>query len=420
MAASPIHQPEDLLLLEEKCRNLESRCAEYVRSLEMANEDLAREITKRKKAEEAIQNAYNELEKIVAERTKEIRMLKDRLQAENIFLKQELAASHAYGTIIGNSHPIKTVISQIELVAPTDANVLIYGESGTGKELVAREIHKHSSRKDKPLIKVNCATIPKELYESEFFGHVKGSFTGAVRDRIGRFEAADGGTIFLDEVGEIPFDLQSKLLRILQEGEYERLGEDKTRKVDVRIIAATNKDLQTEVTAKRFRDDLFYRLNVFPIQIAPLKARKADIQPLATHFAKNLSRELNVPCPRLTKANLIDLQSYDWPGNVRELENAIERAIILARSKDLNFSLIRAGFQFGENLPAVSMPDGDTPGQVMTETDLKQFERQNTINALTQCQWKIYGKKGAAQLLTIKPTTLIERMKRMHIQKPSK
>ena len=418
MVALPINPPEDLHLLKERCRNLESQCAAYIRSLEAANDNLAAEITKRKKAEEAIRNAHDELEKLVAERTKEIRLLKDRLKAENVFLKQELAASHAYGTIIGDSHPIKTVISQIELVAPTDANVLIHGESGTGKELVAREIHKHSSRKEKPLIKVNCATIPKELYESEFFGHVKGSFTGAVKDRIGRFEAADGGTIFLDEVGEIPFDLQSKLLRILQEGEYERLGEDKTRKVDVRIIAATNKDLQMEVTAKRFRDDLFYRLNVFPIQIAPLRARKADIQPLATHFAKKLSREMNIPCPRLTKANLIDLQSYDWPGNVRELENAIERAMILARSKDLNFSLIRAGLQFNESLPAVSLPDGDTHGQVMTEAELKQVERQNTINALIRCQWKIYGKAGAAQLLAIKPTTLIERMKRMHIRKP--
>ena len=420
MVASPNHPPEDLHLLKEKCRNLESQCAGYVRSLETANDNLAAEITKRKKAEEAIQNAYDELEKLVAERTKEIRRLKDRLHAENVFLKQELAASHAYGAIIGDSHPIKTVISQIELVAPTDANVLIHGESGTGKELVAREIHKHSRRKDKPLIKVNCATIPKELYESEFFGHVKGSFTGAVKDRIGRFEAAGGGTIFLDEVGEIPFDLQSKLLRILQEGEYERLGEDKTRKVDVRIIAATNKDLQTEVSAKRFRDDLFYRLNVFPIQIAPLKARKADIQPLATHFAKKLSREMNIPCPRLTQANLIDLQSYDWPGNVRELENAIERAMILARSHDLNFSLIKAGLQFSESLQTIKIQDHNTQGQVMTEAELKQIERQNTINALIQCQWKIYGKEGAARLLTIKPTTLIERMKRMQVQKPRK
>ena len=296
---------KDRKSLEEKCKNLENQCAEYVHSLKITNRDL---------------------ETIVVERTVEIRRLKDRLQAENIILKEELADAQRYGTIIGDSHPIKTVISLIERVAPTDANVLIHGESGTGKELVAREIHKHSRRKEKPLIKVNCATTPKDLYESEFFGHVKGSFTGAVKDRIGRFEAADGGTIFLDEVGEIPLDLQSKLLRILQEGEYERLGEDKTRKVDVRIIAATNKDLVKEVRAKRFRDDLFYRLNVFPIQIAPLRDRKEDIQLLATHFANNLSRDLNVPCPRLTQANIIDLQSYDWPGNARELENVIEHS----------------------------------------------------------------------------------------------
>ena len=197
---------------------------------------MVEDISTRKQAEQEIIDSRDNLEKKVAERTKEIRLLKDRLQAENLILRRELAESQSYGTIIGESHPIKTVISQIELVAPTDANVLIHGESGTGKELVAREIHRHSQRKEKPMIKVNCATIPKDLYESEFFGHVKGAFTGAVKDRIGRFEAADGGTIFLDEIGEIPLDLQSKLLRILQEGEYERLGEDKTRKVDVRII----------------------------------------------------------------------------------------------------------------------------------------------------------------------------------------
>lgn len=414
------NQTNDLYLLEKKCKHLESRCVAYVRSLEAINRDLADEVAKRKKADAAIQKAHADLEAMVDQRTEEIRRLKDRLQAENFILKRELADSQRYGTIIGDSHAINAVISQIELVAPTDASVLIHGESGTGKELVAREIHKHSRRKKAPLIKVNCATIPKDLYESEFFGHVKGSFTGAVKDRTGRFEAADSGTIFLDEVGEIPYDLQSKLLRILQEGEYERLGEDQTRKVDVRIIAATNKELANEVKANQFRDDLFYRLNVFPIQIAPLRNRKADIQLLATQFTQNLSRELNVPCPHLTKANIMDLQAYDWPGNVRELENAIERAMILARSSgDLDFKHFKAGLSSDERLiwhPAVR----STPEAVLTEAELKQFQRQNMIMALAQCNWKIYGHDGAARLLKVKPTTLIERMKRMQVIKPPK
>jgi len=379
---------------------------------------MVKDISKRKQTETENLKARDDLEVVVAERTREIRLLKDRLQMENTILKRELAESQTDGTIIGNSHQIKTVVSQIELVAPTDANVLIHGESGTGKELVAREIHKHSSRKDKQLIKVNCATIPKDLYESEFFGHVKGAYTGAVKDRIGRFEAANGGTIFLDEVGEIPLDLQSKLLRILQEGEYERLGEDNTRTVDIRLIAATNKDLIKEVNASRFRDDLFYRLNVFPIHIAPLRDRKDDIQLLTTHFINKLSKKLNVPVPRLSKANVMDLQSYDWPGNVRELENAIERAIILNRLKNLSFAYLKEGSAPTVNPPASGAPEIAAGKDVLSVEELKQFERQNTIRALKQSEWKIYGSDGAATLLGIKPTTLIERMKRMRIQKP--
>lgn len=381
---------------------------------------MVEDISDRKRNEQVIIQSRDALEDIVTERTREIESLKDRLQAENLILKQELAESQSYGTIIGESYPIKTVIAQIELVAPTDANVVIVGESGTGKELVAREIHRRSQRKAKPMIKVNCATIPKDLYESEFFGHVKGAFTGAVRDRIGRFEAAEGGTIFLDEVGEIPIDLQSKLLRILQEGEYERLGEDKTRKVDVRLIAATNKSLIDEVRANRFRDDLFYRLNVFPIQVAPLRERKDDIQMLALHFVDKLSRKLNVQPPQLTQANILDLQSYDWPGNVRELENAIERAIILSRTEKLNFSTIQ-NFDQSNSIPSVAGDSGmNADRNVLSAEEMKQFERNNTLNAMAQCNWKIYGDDGAAQLLGIKPTTLIERMKRMRIRKPHK
>ncbi len=379
---------------------------------------MVEDISQRKKYEDEVKRSRDHMEKVVAQRTAEIRRLKDRLQAENVFLKQELADTQSYGTIIGRSHSIKSVVSQIELVASTDANVLIQGESGTGKELIAREIHKHSHRGDRPLVKVNCAAIPKDLYESEFFGHVKGAFTGAVKDRVGRFEAADGGTIFLDEVGEIPLDLQSKLLRVLQEGQYERVGCDKTRSVDVRVIAATNKDLKTEVRARRFRDDLFYRLNVFPIHVAPLKERTDDIPFLAAHFINRLSREMNLPTPRLTKANIMDLQKYDWPGNVRELENVVERALILARSDTLRFDLgpeLDTGAA-KTNRNGAGQPDANET--VLSSHDLYEFEKNNTLRALKRCNWKIYGSDGAAALLKINPTTLIEKMKRMDIKKP--
>lgn len=380
---------------------------------------MVEDISEHKRIQAELQQHRDNLEMMVRERTSEIQRLKDRLQAENTLLKQELADTHHYGTIIGRSRSMKHVMSQIELVSPTRSSVLVQGESGTGKELVAREIHKHGSRKAAPFIKVNCAAIPKELYESEFFGHVKGAYTGAVKDRTGRFEAADGGTLFLDEVGEIPLSLQSKLLRVLQEGEYERLGEERTRKVDVRVIAATNKNLKDEVRNKRFRDDLFYRLNVFPIHISPLRDRMDDIPLLASHFIGRLSKEMNRPATALTQANIMDLQSYDWPGNVRELENAVERALILSRSDRLSFQSIldaeegAAPFERGE--PLVPPVDG-----ILSAKDLQALERENMIRALKHCKWKIYNSDGAAELLGIKPTTLIERMKRMDIKKPGK
>jgi DNA-binding NtrC family response regulator len=245
--------------------------------------------------------------------------------------------------IIGQSRAYRQVISQLEIVAPTDATVLILGETGTGKELIAREIHRRSQRTDRPLVEVNCTSIPKELFESEFFGHSKGAFTGAVKDRSGRFEAATGGTLFLDEVGEIPLELQSKLLRVLQEKCYERIGEDRTRRTDVRIVAATNRDLQKEAAAGRFREDLYYRLNVFPLRVAALRERKEDIPLLATHFVELSVKELGSAKPRLTPAGIEALQNYHWPGNIRELRNVIERAVILAWGGALEFDLQVSG-----------------------------------------------------------------------------
>ncbi len=286
----------------------------------------------------------------------EIQRLKLQLEQQNEYLQEEVVEAKAFGTLVGQSAALQQVVSQIDMVAPTDASVLITGETGTGKELVAHEIHQRSSRRGRSLIRVNCASIPKELFESEFFGHVKGAFTGAVRDRAGRFEAADGGTLFLDEIGEVPMDLQAKLLRVLQEKRYERVGEDRTRRADVRIVGATNRDLKKEAAAGRFREDLYYRLSVFPIQVAPLRERKEDIPPLAKHFVDLSVRELRIPKPRLTRAGIAKLLSYDWPGNVRELRNVIDRAVILARGGALDFDL--PGGEAGSSLDLPRSPVG--------------------------------------------------------------
>jgi formate hydrogenlyase transcriptional activator len=348
----------------------------------------------------------------------EIQRLKGQLEQQNTYLQEEVVEAKAFGDLVGQSAALRQIVSQIDLVAPTDASVLILGETGTGKELVAYEIHRRSRRKDKPLVRVNCASIPKELYESEFFGHVKGSFTGAIKDRAGRFETAEGGTLFLDEIGEVPLELQGKLLRVLQEKNYERVGEDRTRHADVRIIAATNRDLKKEVAAGRFREDLYYRLHVFPIHVTMLKERTDDIPLLAKHFVELSAKELGCAEPRLTRAGVARLQNYDWPGNIRELRNVIERAVILARGGPLHFELPETD---SAPLPDPSNPTHeDQPGhEIYTETEMQHRMRENLNAALHQTGWKIRGSDGAAELLGVKPTTLLARMKKMGLNRPA-
>ena len=337
----------------------------------------------------------------------EIERLREQLELENAYLREEVRQSlPAAGRFVGHSAPLHHVLEQIGLVAPTNANVLILGESGTGKELVAREIHDRSPRARRAMIRVNCASIPHELFESEFFGHVKGAFTGALRDRAGRFQAADGGTLFLDEVGEIPLDLQGKLLRAIQEGQFERVGDDTLRTVDVRLVAATNRDLTAEVKAGRFREDLYYRLSVFPITVPALRDRPADIPILAAHFAEAASRRLNVGRPRLTQADLDRLTGYDWPGNVRELQNVIDRFAIASHGGRLRLSDLLPQARPG---PADrSFPPTPT---VRSEADLKAQMKANLEAALAASKGRVYGPEGAAARLGVKPTTLMSRIR---------
>ena len=360
-------------------------------------------------------------------------------QQQNRNLEEAGVETRTFGSLVGQSSVLMHVVRQIDIVAPTEASVLILGETGTGKELVAHEIHNRSARADKPLVRVNCASIPRELFESEFFGHVRGSFTGAVKDRAGRFETAEGGTIFLDEVGEIPMDVQNKLLRVLQEKRYERVGDDRTRRANVRIVAATNRDLKKAIALGRFREDLYYRLNVFPIQVPALRERMDDVPVLAKHFVDISTRELRCAKPRLTRAAVTQLQSYDWPGNVRELRNVVERAVILARGSALEFDLPITGqsppvprtdafTQRGErsllvNGPAAAEGEDGSIGnsqapKFLTEVEVQRFERDNLLLALEAANWKLTGRDGAAELLGLKPTTLISRMAKWGLKKP--
>ena len=336
---------------------------------------------------------------------------KARLEAQNAYLLDEIRTEQNFGDIIGGSSGLRKVMQQVQLVAPTDATVLITGESGTGKELVARAIHEQSARRERPLIKLNCSAVPEGLFESEFFGHVKGAFTGALKDKPGRFELADGGTLFLDEIGEVPLAMQAKLLRVLQEQELERVGDTRTRKVNVRIIAASNRDLKKEVDEGRFRQDLFYRLSVFPVEVPPLREHREDVAPLVAHFVRQSARRMNRPEPQISKAALDRLVSYPWPGNVRELQNTVERAIISWQEGPLTFDLpVSPARQNTEQQPK---PAADAA--LLTRDELKRQERETIINALKQTNGKVSGPGGAAALLAMKPSTLASRISALSI-----
>ena len=351
---------------------------------------IVRDITERVKADQALRTAMTEIEE-----------LKDRLQAENEYLQDEIRVSHNFEEIITCSEALKKPLRQVEQVASTDATVLILGESGTGKELLARAVHSTSDRADRPLVKVNCAALPANLIESELFGHEKGAFTGALERRTGRFELADGGTLFLDEIGDLPLELQPKLLRVLQEGEFERLGSPHTTKVDVRIIAATNRDLGNALAAGDFREDLYYRLNVFPILCPPLRDRKEDIPLLANHFARKYASKFGKKIEGIQQRVMESLQAYDWPGNVRELENVVERAIIITQGQYLDL---------GDSLPKHGVPSPESP--LLT---IEALEREHISKVLESVNWKVRGDRGAAKVLDIKPTTLEARMKKLNI-----
>jgi len=359
-----------------------------------------RDVTQRKEADEKLRSALAEVEQ-----------LRKQLERDNEYLQEEIRRESNHRGIIGVSAPMQKTIRQIELVAPTDASVLITGESGTGKELIARAIHDASKRSHRPLVRVNCASVPRELFESEFFGHARGAIPGALRDRLGRFELADGGTLFLDEIGEIPLELQGKLLRVLQEGQFERVGESRTRHVNVRVIAATNRDLGAEVRQKRFREDLYFRLNVFPIESVPLRERPADIPLLAAHFVRLAGAKLKIGDLRLTEGDARRLLQYSWPGNVRELQNVIEHGAILARNGRLSIDLPGGGMRNAAQQNGVAL---------LTDDERRERDRANIQAALEACGGKVFGHGGAAELLNVRPTTLASRIKALGIKVPRK
>jgi DNA-binding NtrC family response regulator len=412
--------------LEDKVRGFEAGGADYVVKPFEHQEVLARVRThahmRRLQLELAQSNA--ELEEKVSERTTELRTalqelerLKERLQHENRYLQQEISEQTNSREIIGDSAALRHALKQVELVAAADTTVLIRGETGVGKELIARAIHERSPRRERPLVKLNCSAISAGLVESELFGHVKGAFTGASDRRIGRFELAHEGTLFLDEVSELPLDTQTKLLRVLQEGEFEPVGSSRTMQVNVRVIAASNRDLQADVASGRFRADLYYRLNVFPIDVPPLRERPGDVPALAQFFLARCARKLGKPLRTIDPESLARLQAHSWPGNVRDLQNTIERAAILSSGDVLRVDWpLEAGPQscFAAAAPRSAAPTSGNGGSVYR---LEEMERQHFISVLKKTRGVIEGPNGAAKLLDLKPSTARFRIKRLGITK---
>jgi formate hydrogenlyase transcriptional activator len=375
-------------------------------------------IDERKRIEEALKESEARSlrnEEALKQALLEIERLKDQLHAENVYLREEVRLAYGFGEIIGQGASFKMALHQAEQVAPTDTTILITGETGTGKELLAHAIHNLSTRKDRPLVKVNCAALPASLVESELFGHEKGAFTGAITARSGRFKLADGATIFLDEIGELPLELQAKLLRVLQEGEFERLGSSRTIKVDVRVIAASNRDLEQEVRRGSFRADLYYRLNVFPIRMPALRERREDVGMLVRFFVEQISRKMGKRIEVVEEKMLKAMEQYSWPGNVRELKNVIERAVILTKGDKL-----QVPEELGmcvRNEPSVEPHQGAEQEGALSELD--EVQRRHIVRVLKQTFWRIEGAKGAAAILGINPGTLRSRMKRLSISRPA-